>query len=175
MGPGFPPTCHTPTALLTRVCANCILLGPQMIIIQCNLQLGQFLNYFGNYNTLICKCLPAKYQMCSFPSILQEKSAYEWKGNSLWYTDAHKIAKALDPDTWKTLRHFSDSSCVVLATENKTLNNFIIFDVQLLWITKNICGNISHSASNLMELIWNMLNIFPFTDKTAAPEGCRNK
>lgn len=58
------PPASAPAALLTLAYANCILLGPQMIIIQCNLQLGQFLNYFGNYNTLFCKCLPAKYQMC---------------------------------------------------------------------------------------------------------------
>ena len=65
-GPGALPSplAPSPAALLTLAYANCIPLGPQMIIIQCNLQLGQFLNYFGNYYTLFCKCLPAKYQIC---------------------------------------------------------------------------------------------------------------
>lgn len=30
----------------------------------------------------------------------------------------------------------------------------------LSWIPRDICGNASHSASNLMEVIWNMLNFF---------------
>jgi len=51
-------------APLTLVYINCILLGWQTIITQSNLQPGQFLNYFGNYISLFCKCLPAKYQMC---------------------------------------------------------------------------------------------------------------
>lgn len=54
---------------------------------------------------------------------------------------------------------FSGLSCVVLAAETKTSNNFIIFDVQISRIPRNICRNISHSASNL-EIIWNTLSNF---------------
>lgn len=54
---------------------------------------------------------------------------------------------------------FSGLSCVVLAAETKTSNNFIIFDVQISRIPRNICRNISHSASNL-EIIWNILSNF---------------